>query len=179
MSILKRASFWVTLLMLVLILIFVVSSFDFPKEKAKLFPLVVGIPGIVMGVVILLSERWPGLIKRFDVNIGMDNEIIKESVEAEAQVEGGPEITGAAQIKPVLACAGWMAGYAVVIFLIGFNVANFLMPTLYSRVHARASWWKALLIGVSTDVFIYVMFDYFMKVSLFEGILFGAYLPHL
>lgn len=177
MSILKRASFWVTLVMLGIVLIFVVQSFSF-SPKARMFPLIVGIPGVILGVMIAAAEKWPGLIKKFEVNVGMDVKVIQDGVEAEAKIEEtAPELTSNQKMRRILVCGAWMAGYAVTVLFVGFHISNFLLSALYVRVHARVSWLKSIIMAVILTGLIYLMFDYFMKVGLFQGILFGGYLP--
>ncbi len=179
MNIQKRLSFWVTLFMLAVIIAFVVMSFSY-SAKARLFPLIVGIPGVIIGFVLIASEKWSGLLKPFEVNIGTDVKVLQESIDEEEKVElSSPELAGGKRAERILTCAGWMAGYAAIVLLVGFHPANFLLPFLYVKIHARAGWLKAILIGGITAGFMYLMFEFFMQVTLFQGVIFGEYLPKL
>ncbi len=144
MNIFKRARFWFSFFMLCIAAAFVIMAIPYDAD-AKLFPLIIGIPTALAGIVIVASEKWPKLLSPFDVNVGLSVKVIEKSIDEEEKVEGPQkvEITDRQKVGRIFTAVAWMAGYIIVVMLVGFNPANFLLPTLYIKVHARSSWWKA------------------------------------
>lgn len=180
MTQLKKPSFWFMVFLVLVALSFVVQSFAYNPD-ARLFPLVIGIPTAITGILIVLAEKWPGLIRRFDVTVGAKVKKVAPGIDAgdEAPKEQAEPISEAQANKRVLTLGAWMAGYMGVILLAGFTVANFLLPTAYMKVHAKSSWLHAIIVGALIAATIWVTFDYFMKANMFKGILFGEIVPPL
>ena len=67
MKTILKESVWVTLILLLFCFVFTAVSFSYaPKER--LIPLSVGIAGLLLSALMLLSERYPELIRKFDVS---------------------------------------------------------------------------------------------------------------
>jgi hypothetical protein len=173
----KSLRFWFALFMTLVTLAFVIMALGY-SPMARLFPLIVGIPTFIAGVLTCLSVKWPVLIRPFDVNIGMSVKVVAEGVEKEEAVEeAAPELSNKGIAKRVFALLGWIAGYLVVILFFGFNISNFLMVTGYMMVHPKMKWWKAIIYGLVTAFILWFMFEYTMKGDIFQGILFGELMP--
>ncbi len=175
MSVFKRTSFWFSLLMLAIPVSFVIMAISYPA-KPQLFPLIIGIPTSLAGAIILASEKWPKLMKPFDVadfsaklRKGADGNSGAEEV----------ELTDKQKAGRIMAAMGWMASYITIVFFVGFNPANFLIPALYIRVHAKSSWLKTILMGVGTAVLMWAMFDLVMQAQMWKGIFFGEIMPQI
>lgn len=176
-GILKTPSFWFSLFLFILPLGFFVMSLGIHDPGARLFPLMVSVPGILMGGLVLAGEKWPQVLAPFVPQFGMGRKIVREGVEEAEKVEE-PEstLTTRETAKRVGALGGWIAGYILVILLVGFNPANFLLPAGYLMVHGKASWWKAIIIGALVAALMYVTFTVMMQADMFPGLLFGGYL---
>jgi len=61
-------SFWVTVLLLLILLIAVVESFSY-SDRARLVPLIVTIPTSMLVIFMLIGERYPKLTRRFDISL--------------------------------------------------------------------------------------------------------------
>ncbi len=68
MKITRKGSFWFTVAVAVFVLVFISVSFTYSYE-ARLIPLIIGIPTLLVCIIILLAEKYPRLISGFDISI--------------------------------------------------------------------------------------------------------------
>ena len=167
MKIYRKGSFWFTVLLSVIALIFLVSALDY-TGRARLVPILASIPTLLMGIVILISERYPRLISGFDVSI---DDFTRRDSKLEERLK---EVAVPHSAKGVLTIYGWMWGFFILIFLVGYLIAIPVSIFLYLKIRERTGWLKALAISIGIGGLIYVGFEILIGAILFEGILFGA-----
>jgi hypothetical protein len=167
----KSFKFWFYVVFTIIALWFVIQALGY-DYRAKLGPLVVGIPTVIMGIMLIASQKWPGLIKPFDVNLGIGVKEIAVATEKEAEEEEAThQLPVSLERIRFFGILGWCLGYLAVAFLIGFNIANFVFPAAYLIVHQRLAWWKAAIYGICTAGLIWFGIQFLMQGDLFEGII--------
>jgi hypothetical protein len=80
----------------------------------------------------------------------------------------------AAEMRQTRAAAGWIAGYLVVIWLLGFTLAVPLAILLYLRLGARESWPLALLLSAAGAAVFYGLFQLALRIPFPPGLLTGV-----
>ena len=164
----NKWSFWFTLLLVATTLLFVALSFGY-SEKARQIPLIIGIPTAILGIILLISERYPKLIERFNIDQGDSVKVAghDENASSEKKVD-----------KRVVYFLGWLASYVILVLLVGFLIAAPMFTFLYLKITGRISWLRTLVLTIIVvGVIEYGGFEFLMKADLFKGILFGAILP--
>ncbi|MFC1917597.1 tripartite tricarboxylate transporter permease [Chloroflexota bacterium] len=163
----RKGSFWFTMLLLIIALTFVLGSFDF-DARGRAIPLLIGIPAIILAAILLIGEKYPGLIARF--NVSMDS-IAKVT-------EGGKAKSKETDVgRKVLSISSWIAGFVVSIFFLGFAITAPLFTFLFLKIHGRADWLKTAILTLAVGLVIYGGFERLMEANLFKGILFGEFVP--
>jgi hypothetical protein len=146
----------------------VLVSFGFKKD-ARLVPLLIGIPTLVLAITALISEKYPRLATLFNISLE-DITGVTETGAVPSEKDVG---------KKVLAISVWMVDLFILIFLVGFVIATPVFMFLFFRISVRAGWLKTLVIAIVMGGIIYGGFEILMKGNMFEGILFDAILPPL
>lgn len=163
---------WVTVSLLALILCFLLASLGY-RPKERMIPLVIGIPTLLIGLVVLAGERYPRIMKKFEVSL--------EDLVSEKAREPGTTPAPRPRIltRQAAAICAWGTGFFVAVYLVGFYIAipAFLLPFL--RFQGNISWGKTVAFTVGTGLFIYLLFNVCLGEELFAGILFGSYVPPL
>lgn len=129
-------------------------SLTFPRTEDKTLFVLVG------GIVFLLAaiELTRGLRGRPKI--------------ASPAEEGDSDARSAVTRRRRLGSAlGWMTGFMVGTYFLGFNLASTLFILSYSRLHG-AGWFKATAIAVVTTAILYFTFMYGLKVELHRGVIF-------
>ena len=65
----------------------------------------------------------------------------------------------------------WIMGFALAIYLIGFLVTTPLFIISYLKVRGK-TWRQCITIAVVTTGLMYLVFEFFLKVELYRGLLF-------
>ena len=172
MKISRKGSFWFTVLIAVIAMVGIVASFDY-RAEARLIPLAICIPTLILGIIVLISERYPGLISGFDISL---TDLARRDSKVESRLKEAGERGSS---KRVLTAYAWMCGFFILILLVGFAIAVPLAAFLYLKFYWRTGWLKTLAVSIVLGGLIYGGFDLLMKVDLFEGILFGGIVPPL
>ncbi|MFC1872270.1 tripartite tricarboxylate transporter TctB family protein [Chloroflexota bacterium] len=167
MKIYRKGSFWFTVLISIIALMFIVGAFDY-GDRARLVPILVGIPTLLLGMLVLISEKYPRLISGFDISVE-DFTPKDEEIETRFKQEVVQHST-----KGVLTIYSWMWGFFILVFLVGFLIAVPVSTFLYIKLRERTGWLKALVISIGIGGLIYLGFEILIGTILFEGILFGA-----
>ena len=119
----------------------VIIAMDWPW-KAKLFPLVIGIPVFCMATA---EVAW-GLL---------DPAARSEAMEFRLSAQAA----GAAMVSRALLAIGWLIGFFAAIVLLGYTVAVPLLVFLYLKLQGREGWIvSGAFAGVVWAVF-FVVFD--------------------
>ena len=136
----------VSAMMLLFFAIPVAMAFTFPAE-ARVLPLVVGIPGIALGLIQLVSElRKPSEIG----SIG----------------PGEQE-----QLRRELGIFAWLAFFVAAILLFGFVYAGPVVLALYLRLSWKESWLTVALSATLLWAILHFIFNTWLGLVLFRGFL--------
>jgi hypothetical protein len=157
----------VALVLIVFTLYFVGGALNY-DPVARAFPLVVGIPVLVLLILQVLMELAPkkfGMLRKFDTRelIQVDDALVAQAKAVRADtVKRGSERQYYA----------WAAMFVVAIYVLGFYVAIgvFLIGLVYFQLQEKLS--VALVITGIMLLVAYYGFAVLMEVPLFSGILF-------
>ena len=146
----------------------IVLSQGYP-EKARLVPLVVAVPGLLMSLVQLIIELF------FKDKIQSKEEDSKtHGYEAAAQEEVAyeEELTVEEIKKREAVMVGWILAILVLILAFGFwiTIAAFLL--IFLRIHGQETWKTTIAVTVGGWMTIYLIFQVILRIPLFEGFLF-------
>jgi hypothetical protein len=119
--------------------------------KAKLFPLAIGIPMLVLAAVEVL---WSML---------------------ERKPAAGQEAEDPPSAGKTLVAAGWLVGFFAVILLLGFLVAVPLFVLGYLRLQGRESWTLSLVFTAVVWGAFYGLFDRMLHLPFPQGWLIGLF----
>jgi len=154
----------------VFVLTVVIVSFSYSPE-ARLIPLLVGIPTLLMIVFIFIAEKfYPKLLRMLNVSM-----LDLGKVSTKETPSGEPRSIR----KGLLVISMWLVGYVILIYLAGFLIATAVLFPLFLKIMAKATWVKAIVMGAVVWGFIYGVFELFMKFELFKGMLFGEIVPSI
>jgi hypothetical protein len=179
-------------LLLLFVGVTVVMALGYPP-RARLVPLAIGVPTLAMLIYALIGDQFlPQLIRRFDVSItdftpgGADEEteerieqLAEEGAEFDAESYAPGHHGAPGEWKRVTSLLGWMVAFIATIVFVGFLVAIPIFTLIFLKLQARASWLATILVTVVLFAFVYVLFGRFFPAGLFQGIVFGAFLPPL
>lgn len=127
-------------------------------ERARLFPWVVGFPILVLLLILLVRQ-----------------------VRAVLATQGVAHVTETAGIersvatRRMLGIAGWMIGFAMVIWAVGFGAGGTLMTLIYLKAAAREKWPISLAITAGTAAFFWLLIT-MLRVPFPRGVI-GDLLP--
>lgn len=150
-------------------LVIVLTSFSY-FPKARLLPLVVGIPTLIFSILALIGEIYPKLLRLLDVSL---IDYTAGGLVKEEESLGKPKDT----TRQVLNLSLWLTGFFILVYLVGFLISIGVFGLLFLKVYGKVGWLKAIVVTAGTWGFIVGMFEVFMKVELFQGVLFGAIVP--
>ena len=125
--------------------------------KAKLFPLVIGIPLFCLA----LAEALRVLLA-------------KDGGDA-ADFRLSPDQPNDVALRRTLIAAGWAIGFFAAIVLLGFQVAVPLLVLAYIRLQGKESWLFTLLFTAGVWVVFYGLFDLLLHLPFPAGVLFGGW----
>ncbi|MFC1945323.1 tripartite tricarboxylate transporter permease [Chloroflexota bacterium] len=162
-------SFWFTVLILLIISVFVIVSFDY-NVAARMIPLIIGITSLVLTILVLISARYPGLIKIFDISLTAVATGGKSDAAVASEVAVG---------RKVLTILAWIVGLFILVYMVGFLIAVPVFILLYIKFSGRKSWLNTLITAAIMGGFVYFGFEVMMRTDMFKGILFGAIVPPL
>ena len=112
-------------------------------ENARMLPLVVGVPGIILSAIQLVNE-----LRQTD------------SKQISPEVRSG-------EIRMII----WFAIFAAVIFLLGFIYGSPLLIAAYLHVQAKEKWYTTLLGALLAWVILEFVFSRGIGIVLYEGII--------
>ena len=85
----------------------------------------------------------------------------------------GPTV---AKLLEEFAALGWVLGYAVLLFTVGFTLASLVFMIAFLRIYGREPWRLVLILTAVMLGLTYGVFHRFVGFQLYEGLL-GPYLP--
>ena len=155
---------------------FAAQSFSY-NGMAGFVPLILAVPTLCMAVLVLAGERFPGIMKVFEVSL----EDVLSSAAAQGDIESPVEPTKpkGGEVKVIFAIFLWFSAFAVVLFFFGFYIATGLFALLFTRFQGKLSWIGAVFMVLLGLGFFYGVFQESLGVDLFEGLFFEAQVPPL
>ncbi len=179
-AMLRKGEFWFCVVMIALVAGFVIGSFTY-SPTARLFPLLVGIPTLLLLGVIAAGTKYKQLLAPFDetyVVSKKDKGKAAAIVEPAAQVPSGTREDNKS-LGNVSRLIGWMVFFFALIFFFGFYIAVPVFVLGFLRFRARQNWRKSIIFAAVMGTLLYVSYETLMRVDLFQGIIFGDNLPPL
>ena len=129
----------------------VIIALDWPW-KAKLFPLVIGIPVFCLATAEVIWSLF-GTARR----------------EAAMDYQLSEHLPAGAALRRALHAAGWMVGFLVAIVAVGFLIAVPLFVFLYLKLQGREGWGMSVAITAGTWGFLYGVFDRLLHLPFPDG----------
>jgi hypothetical protein len=140
---------------LILVAGYAVYSASYWSFKTGLFPLAIGIPLIILALAHLLLEL-----------LGAPEKAGGPAVEAEFSNEVTPEIAR----RRVIAIFSWIAGFILLVFLIGFPAAVPLFMFLYLTMQSQVSWLPSIALTAMAWGFFYAVFQRLVHLQFEAGV---------
>jgi len=126
---------------------------DFPRSA--IFPLIIGSGSLVLALLAFGWEFWNSLrgaaSDQPTLNPGMDLRLAR---------------------RRTAAITGWIVGFFLGIWLLGFAVTSALATFLYLKLEANEKWPISSLLSLVAWAFFYGLFDYFLHLPFPEGQIF-------
>lgn len=157
----------VLILLFGLALYFVFTGLGYGRNS-RIFPVAIGTVTAILIIFDLVSLWVARLFPRTEV--GAEGLRRAEAPSAEAQRVG---YSGARLVRMV----SWLLAGALSVGLVGFGVTVPVFIVGFGRIEGRTSWVACVLMAVLFFVFIVGYFEFFMRIRMFRGILFGDLLP--
>lgn len=141
------------MVMLGIFVIMTLLALDFPT-KAKLMPLLIGIPAVLLGVVQLIIEY---------------RAVAQELADSGKQVDAEKEAKeGKKDEKQMII---WITLFFITILSLGFIYASPILVFSFLYFGSKESLKIALISAVSTWLLMFIIFVEWFKISLFEGLI--------
>jgi len=123
--------------------------------RAGLFPWAIGFPVLALALVQLV----------FDLRG-------RETGRSLESLVGASDLPTSVVVRRSIAISGWIVGFFVAIWLLGFSIGVPLATLLYVKVNAREKWLISVALTAFSWVLIYGLFDRVLRVPFPEGQLF-------
>jgi hypothetical protein len=163
-----KGNLWMSLLMSFFFTLIVILSLGYP-EKARLVPLVVAVPGLILSLVQLVYD----LIGRPDKSQKDADEKDKGYSAMANQYQLEEEEMSATEVrKREWLMVAWIVFFLVIILLFGFWISIAAIILLFTRFYGKESWKMTLILTGAGWLSIYLIFWVILQVPLFEGFLF-------
>ncbi|MBI3001440.1 MAG: tripartite tricarboxylate transporter permease [Deltaproteobacteria bacterium] len=147
------ALFFVSLFAYVLWEAFYGFGADFPR--AAIFARIIGIPSLILALLAFAVELFQTMRREIGKPLGAN-----------------PGVNLALARQRTLSMFGWILGFFLAIWFLGFNITVPLATFLYLKVGAGERWAGSLILSFLLGVFFYGLFDHFLHLPFPEGELF-------
>jgi putative tricarboxylic transport membrane protein len=127
------------------------------EPRAALFPWVIGLPVLLLAIYIFMQDTFRST-RKVKVN--------------EYHFYTEPEVDHAVARQRTLAIMGWIVGFFLAIWALGFVAASAIATLLYLKVGAGERWPVTLAISAACWVFFFGVFDYGLQLPFPTGSLF-------
>ncbi len=127
------------------------------EERAALFPLIIGLPALVISGVVFVKE------------ITTTSRVMVHGEEGVEEVE---EISPEETRRRTLAISAWVVGFFVSIWLLGFVWSSMVATFLYLKFGARENWFMSIILTAVAYAFFAGIFDLALHLPFPPGELF-------
>jgi hypothetical protein len=124
------------------------------EERAALFPMVLGIPCLVLAL-IAFGEEFFSTLRRAETK----------------PPEARPAIESAVVRRRAFSIVAWILGFFLAIWLLGFPVAVPVASFLYFRIAGGEKWPTSIFLSLTAGAAFYGLFDYLLHLPFPEGTL--------
>lgn len=154
-------------LFLLLVVLAMVSSSLGLAPRARLLPLMIGLPTAVLLVLSLVRELTPDLVLRFQNRMA-----IFRSEAADNKTAAGFSSAVEQEVPPLrsfLIGGGWFCLLLVLVLFLGFPVATLFFVPSFLLMFARYSWWRVLLYTAVLFLVEWYGFEVLLGLKLWHG----------
>lgn len=123
------------------------------EERAALFPIILGIPGLAMAILAVGREFFA---------------VFRSTQPAAPPPSYDPALIG----RRALSIIGWILGFLLAIWLFGFNIAVPVSTFLYLKYGSGEKWWISIVLTIVAWVFFFGLFDRFLHLPFPDGRIF-------
>lgn len=141
---------------LILVAGYAVYSASHWSFKTGFFPLAIGIPLILLALAHLFLELF-----------GAPEKIGGPSVEAEFSNEVAPAVGR----RRVIAIFSWIAGFILLVYLVGFPLAVPLFIFFYLKTQSQVSWSSSIALTAAAWGFFYFVFQRVVHLQFEDGLI--------
>ncbi|MGH7793586.1 MAG: tripartite tricarboxylate transporter TctB family protein, partial [Candidatus Binatia bacterium] len=127
------------------------------EPRAALFPLAIGVPCLILAILTFGMELF-----RSTRTVPSENLLLAESAHAIAPDEAR---------NRTMIIAGWIVGFFLIIWFLGFTIASALATFLYLKFSGEERWLTSIALALIAWGFFYGMFDYALHLPFPEGLL--------
>jgi hypothetical protein len=162
----KRGTVLFHLFLLFAVLAMIASSFTF-TERARLLPLMIGMPTALLLVLSLVRELKPDHILRFQNWIG-----VFPSDGTGGKTAQGFSSAVEQEVPPLSSFfigGAWFCLLLVLVLFLGFPVATLLFVPSFLFVFARYSWWRVFLYTAVLFLVEWYGFELLLGLKLWHG----------
>ena len=163
----------VTLYILLIVGIFIIISFQY-SNKARLLPLLVGLPLLCLSIFQLTLDTIPAL-SELKTNIENKNllknqenvpkNIAKQKKEEEFE-------TNKKENKARKEILLWLLCFMILIWITGFIVSIALFLFFYFNYYKIYKWHTNILVSIATSAIVYFIFVNLLNINLYKGLIF-------
>lgn len=165
----KKAEIIFSLFLLLMFLTSVIIAISYDRQT-RMFPLIIGVPGLILCVILFSSYYIPAVSKRL-TTIKQ-----KEFFKAQDKEEQEDDEKKKKEFKKVslkeLNITIWIIGLLIIIYILGFMITIPLFIFLFLKFREKENLIISILFSVSSWVVIYIMFILILKAQLYGGIFF-------
>lgn len=138
---------------LVIFLIVYVSFATTYNYQARMMPLIIGVPILLLAALQLVLELRESAAKAKEPR---GDEKPKEEIAPQGR-------------SHLIKVYGWVLAMFVAIYLFGFVITTFVYPLLYLRFVGGRSWRLSTAISLGALAFLYIVMIYGLNVQLYDG----------
>jgi hypothetical protein len=149
---LLRGNVMTALIMFAIFLSMTLLAFSFP-EKARLMPLMIGIPGTILGLVQLITDIRTAMA---EASIEADTEAVQKMREGRTN-----------EIQMII----WTLVFFIGILCFGFVYASPLLVFGFLYIAKRETLLTGIISGICTFIVIYGVFEIWFAIPLFDGLI--------
>jgi hypothetical protein len=162
------------LIVLIFFMVLAILSFEY-NPRARSIPMGLGIIGSIMIFLQLLADAIPGLRSRlrFVVQggiLGIDNDLKKKKGDTDTQKSS--RTSESEMEKPafywlqVVRLVLWLAGFVFLLTLVNYLIAVGVFIILITKLEAKESWLKSIVLALCIDASFYILFDLILQANL-------------
>jgi len=147
----SKASLFLGFIIMILSAWAVVTAMDWPW-KAKLFPLVIGIPVFCLAAAEVLWVIFGSTVRG-------------ETMDFQLSTHLPEKVT----LRRTALALGWILGFFAAIVLVGFPIAVPLFVFLYVKIQGREGWGLSLVLTLAVWGLFYALFDRLLHLPFLDG----------